>query len=61
MGALKGNLMVSKAPAWQSDTLYRKFEVPEFESVPATLIPYFAWDNREKGEMPVWLPLMPSR
>lgn len=60
LGVLKGKLLVSKAPAWQSNTLYRKLELPEFQKVQVTLVPYFAWDNREQGEMTVWLPLLPS-
>jgi DUF1680 family protein len=61
LGVLKGRLLVSKAPAWQPGALYRKLGVGEFENLQATLVPYFAWDNREEGEMTVWLPLLPSR
>jgi hypothetical protein len=34
--------------------LYRK-HAPEYESVNATAVPYYAWGNREEGEMAVWL------
>jgi DUF1680 family protein len=27
----------------------------EWEQVPLTLVPYYLWDNREPGEMMVWL------
>jgi len=26
-----------------------------YKKVPLTLIPYFAWGNREKGDMLVWM------
>ncbi|KAA9131560.1 glycoside hydrolase family 127 protein [Marinihelvus fidelis] len=60
LGVLRGQLHVSRAPAWTADTLYRSRALPEFESIPATLVPYFAWDNRDQGEMTVWLPLQPT-
>jgi DUF1680 family protein len=60
LGMLKGNLRVSKAPNWQRNALYRRRPSSEYISLQATLVPYFAWDNREQGEMTVWLPLLPS-
>jgi len=36
------------------DGLYRKW-APEYEEVTAIAIPYYAWGNREEGEMAVWL------
>ena len=60
-GVLRGKLRVSKAPKWGSNTLYRKRGFPEFENLQTTLIPYFAWDNRETSEMTVWLPLLPTQ
>ena len=35
--------------------LYAPWEKPETEETEITLIPYFAWANRGKGEMRVWL------
>ncbi|MGI8906131.1 MAG: glycoside hydrolase family 127 protein [Candidatus Sumerlaeaceae bacterium] len=32
---------------------------PKSRSVPVTLIPYYAWDNRTAGEMRVWIPTSP--
>ena len=32
---------------------------PSAQTVPVTLIPYYAWANRGKGEMTVWLPAAP--
>ena len=37
--------------------LYREFKRPEATSIRANLIPYYAWSNRGKSEMSVWLPL----
>jgi hypothetical protein len=34
--------------------LYRA-DAPRFENAPIKAIPYFAWDNREPGEMLVWI------
>ena len=39
------------------DGLYRTLDWRGFKKVKARLIPYFAWDNREVGEMKVWLPI----
>jgi DUF1680 family protein len=30
------------------------------QAIPVTLIPYYAWANRGKGEMTVWLPVAPA-
>ena len=37
--------------------LYRPWKEAEPEDVRLTLIPYFAWANRGRGEMRVWLRL----
>jgi hypothetical protein len=36
--------------------LYTNAEIPPARNVPLTAIPYFAWANREKGAMRVWIP-----
>lgn len=36
------------------DVLYRT-EEPKRETIPVRAIPYFAWDNREPGQMLVWI------
>ena len=36
--------------------LYQPWTPPETEDVYMTLVPYFAWSNRGRGEMRVWLP-----
>jgi len=37
--------------------LYQTASEREMETVPVTLIPYYAWNNRGVCEMAVWLPL----
>jgi DUF1680 family protein len=39
------------------DALYREFTPPEAKPIKLELVPYFAWDNRGRSEMTVWLPL----
>ena len=46
---------------WE-DTLYRtlrsrELEPAEKDSIPITLIPYYAWANRGLSYMEVWIPL----
>ncbi len=60
LGVLKGELHVRKNGTFGKDELYRPLGSTTFEKVDATLVPYFAWDNREHGEMTVWLPLLPQ-
>lgn len=47
---------VTTAPAW-GDELYREVAPAAPKPVPLKLIPYFAWANRGKSEMTVWIPL----
>jgi len=60
LGVLKGELYVRKQAKFAEGSLYRPLSNPSYEKVPATLVPYFAWDNREHGEMTTWLPLLPT-
>ncbi len=53
---LEGHFLLSKTGDWHSK-LYREYKRPEATSVRAKLIPYYAWSNRGKSEMSVWLPL----
>jgi DUF1680 family protein len=50
---LDGMAEAEKIGDW-SGTLYRT-NPPRLESVRVVAVPYFAWDNREPGEMDVWL------
>ncbi|MEQ8339350.1 MAG: glycoside hydrolase family 127 protein, partial [Cyclobacteriaceae bacterium] len=53
--SLKGNAIYSKNNGWEGQ-LYKKLNT-RLENVPVTLIPYFAWANREEMDMAVWLAL----
>ncbi|WP_201300996.1 aceric acid hydrolase [Sunxiuqinia indica] len=55
--ALKGKAELVREADWDQDKLYRKISAKELRSVPITLIPYYAWDNRGKCDMSVWLQL----
>lgn len=52
---LEGKARFSSAPSW-GESLYRPIHRAD-ESVNIRLIPYYAWGNRGKGEMTVWMPL----
>lgn len=39
----------------EAGALYREWQPAETEETEVTLIPYFAWNNRGRGEMRVWL------
>ena len=41
----------------EGDALYRPAGPERLQETVLTLIPYFAWNNRGKGEMRVWLPV----
>jgi uncharacterized protein len=43
-------------PAWSSSELYRETSSPAARNVQLTLVPYFAWGNRDDADMTVWLP-----
>ncbi|MDQ0471067.1 glycoside hydrolase family 127 protein [Labrys wisconsinensis] len=50
---LAGEAEAEAVQDWDG-ALYRS-EPPAAEPVPIRAVPYFAWDNREPGEMQVWL------
>ncbi len=50
---LTGAAHVDSVEDW-ADALYRS-EPPEAEKILFKAIPYFAWDNRDPGQMKVWL------
>lgn len=52
---LEGKAYTDNAGEWNS--LYRKLSKDEKKAVSVRLIPYFAWGNREHGDMSVWLPV----
>ncbi|HIX53958.1 MAG TPA: glycoside hydrolase family 127 protein [Candidatus Sphingobacterium stercoripullorum] len=52
---LEGNAYLTGGKKeWNS--LYRKIDNRNETAVPVRLVPYFAWGNREFGDMSVWLP-----
>lgn len=42
----------------KDEGMYRDLKKPEWKTVNTQLVPYFAWSNRGKAEMTVWLPYM---
>ena len=56
-----GDLVVLKGQGLRltdsPETLYEELLVEEPRTVPITLIPYFAWNNRGRSQMSIWLPL----
>jgi DUF1680 family protein len=52
---LEGAAVTATDQAW-GDELYREVKSAAAKPVQVKLIPYFAWANRGKSEMTVWLP-----
>lgn len=53
--ALEGKVMLTPNESWTGQ-LYRPINTKK-ETVSIKLIPYYAWGNRGKGDMNVWLPV----
>jgi DUF1680 family protein len=53
---LEGAFAKKSAGEWNGK-LYREFQRSDGVPVPAAMIPYYAWANRGRSEMSVWLPL----
>jgi DUF1680 family protein len=53
---LEGEFVARSSDAWEGK-LYREFRRPDAKPIQAALIPYYAWANRDRSEMSVWLPL----
>ena len=53
---LEGPLVAHASPPWEN-ALYRPLASAPPQEVAGRLIPYYAWSNRGKSEMSVWLPL----
>ncbi len=53
---IRGTVLATGGEGWDDD-LYR--HAAEAESAEFVAVPYYAWDNREAGEMVVWLPESP--
>ncbi len=52
---LSGNVLLH---ADKKDAMYRTLEKPDWKSVQTRFVPYYAWSNRGKSEMTVWLPIV---
>lgn len=57
---LEGELWYGESSQWREGELYREYQGRNYHKIKTRLIPYFCWDNRNKGEMTVWLPLLPQ-
>lgn len=53
LGDIVAGLRLPSAPA----ALYAAMEAVAPQSIALTLIPYYAWNNRGRGQMSAWLPL----
>lgn len=53
--ALHGEAVVRPQGDWQG-RLYRTLQPAAAGNVKVRLVPYYAWANREEGEMTVWMP-----
>ena len=55
--ALEGTALIQESNNWEG-RLYRQISTSNtLEDVKIRLIPYFAWGNRGKSEMSVWMPV----
>ena len=57
MKVLETTMLRQVTPDSDREKLYRTLQAPALERVQVRLIPYYAWDNRGRGEMLIWLPL----
>jgi hypothetical protein len=53
---LEGNALAATEDRW-GDDLYRELKPADARPIDIRLIPYYAWANRGKSEMTVWMPL----
>jgi DUF1680 family protein len=42
----------------QGEAMYSPLKKPEWKNVNTQFVPYFAWSNRGKSEMTVWMPIV---
>ena len=55
--AYETTLLCRSVPREKRDSLYRALDTAALRPIRARLIPYYAWDNRGRGEMLIWMPL----
>jgi DUF1680 family protein len=56
VAVLRGKVLVRDSGDWDR-RLYRRFQRRPAKVVAARFVPYYAWANRGRSEMSVWLPL----
>ncbi|WP_420400477.1 glycoside hydrolase family 127 protein [Flagellimonas sp.] len=42
----------------KENKMYRKIQEPEWKQYETSFVPYFAWSNRGRAEMTVWIPIV---
>ncbi len=52
---IKTDVMLRKDPL---EEMYNEVDKPKMEAYATTLVPYFTWSNRGKGEMSVFIPVI---
>ena len=57
--ALEGTMLqiCHQEKDFEREALYQDLEPEELKPVSVRMIPYYAWDNRGRGEMMIWMPL----
>lgn len=55
--ALRGKVLKIVHREFDRDALYQDFDAGKPEPAEIRMIPYFAWDNRGRGEMMIWMPV----
>lgn len=55
MSVLKVPALREEPQGQDAETLYTEYQAPRVKPVQATLVPYYAWNNRGEGEMSVWM------
>ncbi|MBR4235051.1 MAG: glycoside hydrolase family 127 protein [Clostridia bacterium] len=53
--ALRAKALRTQEAPWDEYELYSDVHTPTYEEITAEFVPYYAWNNRGKGEMRVWL------
>jgi DUF1680 family protein len=56
INVLQGQALVLPRSDW-GEALYRVMSPQALKAVDIRMVPYYAWDNRGRSEMTVWLPL----
>ena len=55
--ALEGNMFCMNRQGYDRNSLYQDLKFTGLSHTKVRLIPYFSWDNRDYGEMRIWLPI----